>query len=194
MCYTGPLREGEKLVAPLKAFGKPVGDGLQQRSYISQQSILDATEPKGRRYSWKSEYLPSLEPGLLEQCLEYAGPLRSPHSAIVLFPLGGALNEVADDPSPMGNRDAQYVLNVTASWESAKDDEANIGWARAAWADRRAYSTGGTYVNFLPDDEGGDRTHDAYGSHYERLARVKQQWDPENFFRVSKNIAPAGVV
>ncbi len=191
-CYTGSIAVGEQLVAPIKAFGKPVGDVLQRRTYISQQSILDATQPKGRRYYWKSEYLPSIEPGLLRKCIEYAGQLRSPHSAVVLFPLGGALNRAATDLSPAGNRDAQYVLNLTASWESVKDDSANVEWARAAWEDMRSYSTGGTYINFLTEEEAGDRIRAAYGDHYERLVQVKTTWDPENFFRVNKNLAPQG--
>jgi FAD/FMN-containing dehydrogenase len=189
-CYTGPMKDGEKLVQPIKAFGKPVGDVLQRRSYLSQQSILDATQPKGRRYYWKSEYLPSLEEGLVEKCLEYARQLRSPHSGVVLFPLGGALNQAAHDLSPAGNRDAEYVLNITASWDSAADDEENVTWAREAWADMRQYSTGGTYINFLTEEEVGDRIHDAYGGLYERLAQVKAAWDPENLFRVNKNISP----
>jgi FAD/FMN-containing dehydrogenase len=65
VCYTGNLSEGAKLVGPIKAFGSPVGDIVQRRPYISQQSLLDATQPKGRRYYWKSEYLPSLKPGML---------------------------------------------------------------------------------------------------------------------------------
>ena len=64
VCSSGPLAEGERLLAALKAFGKPVGDIVQRRSYVSQQMLLDATQPKGRRYYWKSEYLRSLEPGL----------------------------------------------------------------------------------------------------------------------------------
>ncbi len=191
VCCTGPIDAAEKLVAPIKAFGAPVGDVLQRRSYVSQQAILDATQPKGRRYYWKSEYLPALEPGLLEQCIEYGGQLQSPHSAVVLFPLSGALNSAADDLSPVGNRDANYVLNVTASWDSANDDEANVSWARDAWRDMRSYSTGGTYVNFLTEEEVGDRIHDAYGNHHERLVQVKSKWDPTNFFSTNKNIAPA---
>ncbi len=189
-CYTGSIAEGEKLVAPIKAFGSPVGDVLQRRSYISQQSILDATQPKGRRYYWKSEYLPSVEPGLLDKCVEYAEQLKSPHSALVLFPLGGALNQAATALSPVGNRDAEYVLNVTASWESVEDDAANVEWARAAWEDMRGYSTGGTYINFLTEEEVDDRIRAAYGDHYERLVHVKTTWDPENFFRVNKNLVP----
>ena len=190
VCYTGPIETGEKLVKPLKQFGSPVGDVLGPRSYVSQQAILDATQPKGRRYYWKSEYLPTIEPGLIDKCVQYAHELQSPHSAVVLFPLGGALNQEPNDLSPVGNREAEYVLNVTASWESAEEDDANVSWARAAWEDMQGYSTGGTYVNFLTEEETGDRVLQAYGDHHERLSQVKAKWDPGNFFRTNKNILP----
>ncbi len=89
VCDTGPVGEAEKRVAPLKAFGAPVGDIIQRRTYVSQQTLLDATQPKGRRYYWKSEYLPGLGPELLAKALEHAGRIVSPHSAVILFALGG---------------------------------------------------------------------------------------------------------
>jgi Berberine and berberine like len=52
----------------------------------------------------------------------------------------------------------------------------------------RRFSTGGTYINFLTQEEGGDRIHDAYGDNYQRLVEVKKTWDPENMFRMNKNI------
>jgi FAD/FMN-containing dehydrogenase len=94
------------------------------------------------------------------------------------------------DHSSAGNRDATWVLNITASWEKTQDDEANIEWARAAWRDMRRFSTGGTYVNFLTEEEGDERVRAAYGKNYDRLVEVKTRWDPGNLFRMNKNIAP----
>ena len=45
-------------------------------------------------------------------------------------------------------------------------------------------------MNFLTQEEGDDRIRAAYGNNYARLAEVKRKWDPENLFRVNKNIAP----
>lgn len=190
VCHSGPVEEAEKLLAPLKGLGAPVGDILQRRSYVSQQSLLDATQPKGRRYYWKSEYLPRLDPELLAGVAEHARSIPSPHSAILLFPIGGALHRLPEDHSPAGNRDAAFVLNISSAWEKAEDDAANIEWARAAWRDLRRFSTGGTYINFLTEEEVGERIHAAYGKNFERLAEVKARWDPENLFRMNKNIAP----
>jgi FAD/FMN-containing dehydrogenase len=191
VCYTGNLSEGEKLVGPIKAFGTPVGDIVQRRSYVSQQSLLDATQPKGRRYYWKSEYLPKLQPELLADAIRHAEAIVSPHSAIILFPLDGALNRLAEDHSAVGNRNTAWVLNITASWDKAKDDKTNIEWARAAWRDMRRFSTGGTYINFLTEEEGDERIHAAYGNNYKRLVEIKTKWDPDNLFCMNKNIQPS---
>ncbi|HXV83298.1 MAG TPA: FAD-binding oxidoreductase [Candidatus Binatia bacterium] len=190
ICYSGQLAEGEKLVAPIKAFGAPVGDIVQRRSYVSQQSLLDATQPKGRRYYWKSEYLPGIKPDLLAKTISHAKVIPSPHSAILLFPLDGALNRLTEDHSAVGNRDAGWVINITSSWEKAEDDKTNIEWARAAWEDMRGFSTGGTYINFLTEEEVDNRIRAAYRKNYERLVDIKTKWDPANLFRVNKNILP----
>jgi hypothetical protein len=159
---------------------------------VSQQSILDPTQPKGRRYYWKSEYLPAVEPELLAKAIEHAGRIVSPYSAVFLFPVDGALNRLPEDHSPMGNRDAAFVLNITGSWDRAEDDRANIDWARAAWQDLRRFSTGGSYINFQTEEEGEERIRAAYGKNYDRLVEVKTRWDPGNLFRMNKNIVPRG--
>jgi FAD/FMN-containing dehydrogenase len=190
ICHTGPVERAEKDIAAIKSHGSPVGDVVERRPYTSQQSILDATQPNGRRYYWKSEYLPGLSADLLAAYRGHAEGITSPHSAVILFPVGGALNGLPADHCPMGNRDANYVLNITGSWESADDDERHIGWARNAWSDMRRFSTGGTYINFLTEEEGIDRIRDAYGENYDRLVDVKTKWDPGNMFCMNKNIAP----
>ena len=190
VCHTGDIEEGKKWVAPIKTFGSPVGDIIQPRPYVAQQSLLDATQPKGRRYYWKSEYLPNLEPELLAKTIVHANGIISPHSAVLLFPLDGALNRLPEEHSPVGNRDAAWVLNIASSWEKAEDDNENIKWTRETWQDMRRFSTGGTYVNFLTEEEGDERIHAAYGKNYKRLVDAKTKWDPENLFRMNKNISP----
>lgn len=190
-CYSGDPAQGEKVVAPIKSFGSPIGDVLVRRPYVQIQSLLDATQPKGRRYYWKSEYLPRIESALCEKFIKHGAKIPSPHSAVILFHLEGALNRLKEDHSPVGNRDACYVLNMAGSWEQAEDDKVNIEWAREAWTDMRPFSTGGTYINFLTEDEGPDRIEAALSHGLQRLSEVKAIWDPENVFRMNRNIKPA---
>ena len=190
-CHSGRPEDAERAVAPIKSFGKPVGDVLVRRPYVQLQAMLDGTQPKGRRYYWKSEYLPSITPALCEKFMSHAARIRSLHSAVILFQIGGAWNRLSDDHSAVGNRDARYVLNIAGAWEQAADDEANIRWAREAWNDMKSFSTGGTYINFLTADEGPERTEAALRRGLRRLAEVKARWDPGNFFRTNRNIQPA---
>jgi hypothetical protein len=191
VCHVGSREDAERAVAPIKSFGQPIGDVLVRRPYVQLQTLLDATQPKGRRYYWKSEYLPRVEPALCTKAMEHAARIRSPYSAIILFQIGGALNRLDDGHSAVGNRSARYVLNIAGAWEQPQDDDANIEWARAAWSEMKSFSTGGTYLNFLTQDDGAERTTAALGAALPRLAALKRKWDPDNFFRTNRNIKPA---
>jgi FAD/FMN-containing dehydrogenase len=188
VCHTGSIEAGERFVEPFKAISGAVGDIVQPRSYVSQQSILDATQPKGRRYYWKSDYLPGVSAGVTAAVIESAAKIPSQHSAILLFPLDGTLGERSQSHSAVGNRNARFVFNIASSWDNASDDDANIEWTRSAWRDLNRFSTGGTYINFLTEEEVGDRLQDAWGDNFYRLQEVKRGWDPDNRFRVNKNI------
>ncbi|HET9948264.1 MAG TPA: FAD-binding oxidoreductase [Longimicrobiales bacterium] len=190
LCHTGSARRADRDLARVLRHGEPVGNVVQRRPYVQQQALLDATQPNGRRYYWKSEYLGRLGDDALEIFRRYGERVTSPHSAMILFQVGGAIADEPDDLSPMGNRDAEYVLNVTGSWESPAEDQVHTAWVREAWQAMKPFSTGGTYVNFQTADEGPDRVRDAYGPHWDQLVRVKRRWDPENLFRANKNIAP----
>ena len=191
-CYSGKVEDGEKLLAPLKAAAKPVGDVMQRRAYVTLQSLLDATNPKGRRYYWKSEYVKGVELDLLAKLREHGARIRSPHSAAIVFQLGGAIAARPGDHSAVGNRDAGAVFNLAASWEKPEEDAEHVEWARSSWRDMRRFSTGGTYVNFLTEEEAGDRIAAAYGKNLTRLASIKATWDKDNLFRTNKNVAPSG--
>ena len=114
----------------------------------------------------------------------------SPHSAILLFTLDGALENLPEDHSAVGNRDVRAVVNIAAAWDEPADDAANMAWARETWEGIREFSTGGSYINFQPEDEGDARVAAAYGENLARLAEVKAAWDPGNLFRVNKNVRP----
>jgi hypothetical protein len=108
----------------------------------------------------------------------------------MLFQIEGVLNHIGEEHSPVGNRDAHFVLNIPGSWEKADDDQRNIEWVRNAWDDMKSFSTGGNYINFQAEDEGSDRINASFGNGLQRLTRIKTKWDPQNVFRMNRNILP----
>ena len=63
-------------------------------------------------------------------------------------------------------------------------------WARGYSDATRPFAMPGGYSNFQMAEE-PDRVRGMYGANYDRLARVKAHYDPDNVFSVNQNIAPA---
>jgi FAD/FMN-containing dehydrogenase len=191
VCHSGSLEQAARDVAPIKSHGEPWADLIQVKQYVAQQSMLDATQPKGMHYYWKSEFLPGLGDGVLDIYKAQLIDNTAPANQVVLFQLAGALNEHAEDDGAMGNREAAFACVIQAMWrEDDARGEANRAWVRKAWEALKPYSTGGNYVNFQTDDEADERTVESYRDNYERLGMVKATYDPTNLFRVNRNIRP----
>jgi hypothetical protein len=190
VCYTGSVEDGQRAVQPLKEFGTPIADLIAPKSYTAHQHVLDATAPHGRRYYWKSEYLSGVSDAAIETCLTHAPDETKPFSAALLFQLGGAISRTDANTNAAAHRDAAYVLNIQAAWEAPHETNRYIDWARDFWNAMQPFSTGGVYVNFLSEDEGGDRVRAAYGDRYARLVALKNRYDPTNLFHLNQNIKP----
>ena len=190
-CHSGTPEQAQADLAPIKAHGQPLADLIQVKPYVAQQSMLDATQPKGMHYYWKSEFLGGLSDDLFETYNAQFVDLKAPANQIVLFHVAGALNEHAEDDGAMGNREAAFACVIQAMWpgDSAAGD-ANRDWVRSAWQALKAYSTGGNYVNFQTDDESDERTVESYRDNYKRLETIKARYDPSNLFQVNRNIRP----
>ena len=186
------MEDAEKALKPLKEWGSPVADTIVPKPFTVHQSALDGTQPPGRYYYWKSDYLPNVGDGVQETLLAHTAQLPSPESALVIFQSGGAAARMDDGASAAAHRDAAYVMNVASSCIDPGKFDACRDWARGLWSAMRPHSTGGAYVNFLTEDEGDDRTLEAYGKEkYDRLAALKAKYDPNNLFRVNRNIRPS---
>jgi len=191
VCHSGSLEQARTDLAPIKAHGQPLADLIQVKEYVAQQTMLDATQPTGMHYYWKSEFLPGLSDGLLDTYKAQFVGLKAPANQIVLFHLAGALNDHPEDDGAMGNREAAFACVIQAMWrEGDPSGDANRGWVRSAWDALKPYSTGGNYVNFQTEDEADERTVESYRNNYERLEQVKASYDPSNLFRVNRNIRP----
>jgi hypothetical protein len=152
--------------------------------------MFDAGVPPGWGYYWKSHYLPPLTTSAIDAMIRLAWHKSSRASFSILFHLGGAIRDRADDASAASGRNAAYALNINAAWSAGGPDHADIAWCREYFAAMEPHSTGGVYVNFLHADDSDARTRASYGERYERLTRIKARYDPDNVLRTNRNIAP----
>ena len=189
--YHGPAEEGERVLAPLRAFGSPLLDDIGPKPYTVVQQAFDEGFPAGNRNYWKSSYLSAISDSCIETLVKYANQAPSPMCIVAMeHMLGGAVARVGADDTAFGSRTAQYNLLILGVSADPGLDVANKEWAQGAWEAIQPFSTGGVYVNYMDNDE-SERIREAYGSkHYSRLVELKKRYDPDNLFCLNQNIAP----
>ena len=105
--------------------------------------------------------------------------------------IGGAPLRVPADSMAFNQRSARVNASALGIWMDAALDSEHVTWARTFATLIAPVATEAEYVNYMTDDTPVDRVRATYGDNYDRLARIKSQYDPQNVFRVNQNIAPA---
>jgi FAD/FMN-containing dehydrogenase len=190
VCYSGDLDAGERALEPLRRFGRPLADLVGPMPYTALQTASDAAYPNGRRNYWKSHYVDEISDDAISVIAEHAPRMRSPLSSFYFQHLGGAISRPGADTAAFGHRSAGFDFAILTVWEDAAEDAEHMTWARDFFTAMQPYATG-VYVNNL-GTEGADRVRAAYAAQtYERLATLKDTYDPRNVFRLNQNIAPS---
>jgi FAD/FMN-containing dehydrogenase len=192
VCYDGPTAEGERLIAPVRRFGPPLADHIGPMPYPQLQSMFDAALPVGNQYYVKAHFLREISDDALDIVIEHFASVPSPLSLPFFQQIGGAMQR---GHTAYAHRDALYNLILVAEWLDPRESERHVRWVRELWQAMRPYATGGVYVNDvgLEADDGAEQIKAAYGASYQRLAELKQKYDPTNLFGHNQNIKPMAV-
>lgn len=193
--WVGPIEEGLSALRPLREFGPPIADMVQELSYMDHRALFDAAYPKGLRNYWKANMVGGLTDEAIEGLVRAFARASSSTAGtgIALEALGGAVARTGTDATAFAHRGAAYSVLITASWKDPAEDAANRDWVRGVWEALRPFAPEGVYVNYMQDEaeEGEVRVRAAYGPSHERLAVLKRRYDPANLFRFNQNIRPA---
>lgn len=190
--YAGAAAVGERILQPLRDFQPPLVDFSGVRPYVEAQKAFDADYPEGWRYYWKSANLLRLDDEVIDRVIPHIRRQPSPYSTTGLWAVGGAMRREPPGGAAFHGRQASFLLNPEANWESPGDDSANLRWVREFATAMQPYSDGSRYLNFAGfQEEGQTMMRAGFGPHYARLAALKTKWDPENLFRLNQNIPPA---
>ncbi|MBV9162176.1 MAG: FAD-binding oxidoreductase [Pseudonocardiales bacterium] len=186
-------REHHRLIAPIREALPPLFEFVTPLTYVELQKMLDGTAPWGIHAYEKGLYLQDLSDAAIAILTERIPRKSSPMSLIQIFSLGGAFANVAEQETAFGgSRATRFVVDVMAIAPDAELLATDRAWVRSVWQALVPHaSESGGYVNFIADyDE--NRVRAAYGpAKYQRLARIKARYDPDNVFRMNANIKPA---
>jgi FAD/FMN-containing dehydrogenase len=190
-CCTGPAQEAEQMLRlAVEEPARPALHGAQEMPYPALQQAFDDEIPAGLQWYWRGDFVSELPDEAIARHIEYAEAMPTPLSAMHMYPIDGAAHRVGAGDTAFSYRDANWSMVIGGIDPDPANAEAITSWTIDYWKALHPYSMGGGYVNFLMD-EGQERLRATYRGNYDRLARIKAQYDPENRFRRNQNIRPA---
>lgn len=190
-CFLGSPEEADEALAPVRDM-QPAFDGIQQAPYPALQSAFDGLYPAGLQWYWRGDFFRSIPDAAVDAHVQWSEALPTMHSGMHIYPVDGAVQRVGADETPWAYRDVTFSQVIVGVDPDPATAPLLRQWTVDYWEATHPFSAGGAYVNFMMDDEGQERVRSTYGPNYDRLARIKAEYDPTNVFRVNQNIRPAG--
>jgi hypothetical protein len=190
VCYSGPIADGEKAIAPLRQIRKPIRDEVAPAPYVQLQTSNDIPTAHGHKFYIKAGFLQKTTSALIDDIFATITNANLPVINAVTLPQGGgAIARVKPGATAFAQRVAPHNMFVMSRWDDAAQSEAVGNWTRGAWKKLEPH-THGFYVNEFNDDSA--RISETYGPNYDRMVALKTKYDANNLFRMNANIAPIG--
>lgn len=187
-CWSGDRSQGEAWLKKLRAFGKPLHDGIAPMPYVALQTSADELLAPGGYYYLKSGMLTQLNDDGIDLIVDSFR--RMPSWYILFFDhCGGAYRHMAPAATAFPNRDMLFTMGAHSIWPSKEGIEENTARMRANWKEL-APLTKGFYTNYMDPDVTMVGYRENYGANFERLVALKAKYDPNNLFRLNANVPP----
>ncbi len=190
-CYNGPLEKANEILEPLRKFRPPAFEFFVPMPFPMLQGMFDGLYSPGLHWYWKADFVNELSDEAIALHIKHGSELPSLHSTMHLYCIDGAAHKPKKDDTPWSYRDANWSEVIVGVDPDPANRDKITAWAKDYWAALHPYGAGGAYVNFMMEGEGEERIRATYRDNYDRLARTKTKYDPDNFLRVNQNIQPA---
>jgi len=187
--WMGEKKKGERLLRPLRKYLRPFEDTIKPKSYLDEQrNVYDV--PEGEYSSHRrAGHFKKLTEEIVDAIIEHLPNAPHEASGVTMMYWHGPWCANPHD-NAFGFRRTGFEYWIHSYWQKASDRQRSWNWVEEFYRTMEPLSTGAVYVNDL-EDEGEARVRAAYGDKYQRLSLIKRKFDPDNFFRVNQNIAPA---
>jgi hypothetical protein len=187
-CYCGDMEKAKEIFKPILA-KNPLFELVGEMPYPALQSLFDGLMPPGLQWYWKADFYSELGPELRKQHVKFGSNIPTPLSQMHLYPISGAASRIGKEDTPWAYRDAKYAGVIVGIDPDPANADKITKWSKDYWEAMHPYSSGGAYSNFMMD-EGQERIKASYKHNYDRLVKIKTQYDPGNLFSVNQNITP----
>ena len=172
-----------------RSFGTPLLDGIAPVPLPAWQSAFDGLYPAGDQWYWRADFVGSIPDAAIAEHARFGEALPTWKSTMHLYPISGAPSRVGETETAWAYRDANWAQVMVGVDPDPANADLIREWTISYWEALHPHSLGGAYVNFMME-EGQERVQATYRGNYDRLARTKAHYDPDNVFRINQNIRP----
>jgi FAD/FMN-containing dehydrogenase len=188
VCWSGPVEGGDEALAPFRALAEPLADMVRPIPYPGMFPPEDSDyRPTAAA---RNLFIDRVDSGVAELIMDRLESSDAAMRVTQLRVLGGEISRVPVESTAFAHRQSKIMANIAAFYDGPDDRLVREKWITDFEAELRQ-DDAGSYVNFLAD-EGPEAVRAAYpGATWERLRRIKAEYDPDNFFRLNHNVPPA---
>ncbi|MFA6456483.1 MAG: BBE domain-containing protein, partial [Bacteroidota bacterium] len=186
-CFAGnDEKAAKKAIDPLLKIGTVLQNTIKMKPYA--QSLEEAHPPTGVTFVVKNGFVRSFNDELVTIIADASCKEGSP--IMQLRSIGGAMNRIPSDATAFAHRDSEFLI-VYAGFAPANATQNDIDRVSAPWKAILPFVSG-SYVNFFSSATAEDVAAAYPVATYERLAKIKKTYDPQNIFNRNYNVKPAG--
>ncbi len=188
MAYAGDVATGQSVLASFRSLATPLADLTAPMAYPGMYPPDDPDyHPTAVS---RNMFIDHVDRPVAETIVRFLDASDASIRVAQLRVLGGAIARVPPDETAYAHRASPIMVNVAAFYDGESDKPQREAWV-AEFAAALHQGDTGAYVNFV-GDEGEARVRAAYpGATWDRLARVKAAYDPDNVFHHNQNVPPA---
>jgi FAD/FMN-containing dehydrogenase len=182
--WCGPQGQGDAHIAPLLELGTLLDNTVDAVRYGTSVSVFDAHIVNGQRTFMETCSLPALDEHGVDVLIEAMKKAVSAGCAIFTHEFKGAAARVPVEATAFGLRRDHVLIEILASFPDRSDrfeERRHQHRVRDTLRAFDAIALPGGYPNLLGVGETG-RAAESFGPNVERLAKVKQTYDPDNVF------------
>ncbi len=189
VCYSGPEKDAEKVLAPIRKLGEPAFTNLGPVDYVAIQRSWDYADFRNIGEYLKSGFVNEYPDSMLDAAISGFEPDPRRNTMLYFQQSGGAIGRVAADATAFPHRKALAAMMVLTSWPLDTDGSPHIDYLRDYWSTIEPRTDGFYTVDVA--NQAQQFVNNNYQGNFPRLLKVKKKYDPDNLFRLNANIAPA---
>lgn len=187
-CYSGPRELADEVLAPIYKAGTPIADGIKAVDYVALQRAWDDSDPRSTGSYLKSGFIDEIPDKLVSTISQNFKAFNERGTTMFFQHSGGAIGRVPAGATAFAHRKSVANMFAVVEWPLAESRDSHVKYIKEYWKDFEPF-TDGWYTNEV--DDHSDRTVNSnYQGNYERLLKVKNQYDPTNLFRLNANVKP----